>query len=297
MVETTISQAKAAPRRSYMFAALLAGNVAIAFGPLLVRYASTGPVASGFWRLALAVPFLTFFAYRSGFRWRAVSGTTMAMMITAGLFFAADIAVWHIGLFQTKMGNATLFANCASLILVVYGVILARALPGWMQIIAVLLAILGSALLMGQSLELSPQHLVGDLLCLLGGILYAVYLVIMIRVRATTDSWGSLAIASTAAATGMLPVALILGEQIIPADWTPLLILAFSSQIFGQGCLTYALPHFSPLVIGLALLIQPVLSATTGWFAFGEVMTAQDIIGGVMVMGALILVRLSPDTR
>ena len=37
------------------FFALIAGNVAIAFGPLLVRYADSGPIATGFWRLALAV--------------------------------------------------------------------------------------------------------------------------------------------------------------------------------------------------------------------------------------------------
>ena len=50
------------------FAALVAGNVAIAFGPLLVRYADSGPIATGFWRLALAVPFLALMGWRAGFR-------------------------------------------------------------------------------------------------------------------------------------------------------------------------------------------------------------------------------------
>jgi len=40
------------------FAALLVGNLALAFGPWLVRLADVGPVASGFWRLAIAVPLL-----------------------------------------------------------------------------------------------------------------------------------------------------------------------------------------------------------------------------------------------
>ena len=38
--------------------ALLLGNVALAFGPWLVRLADVGPVAAGFWRLTLALPFL-----------------------------------------------------------------------------------------------------------------------------------------------------------------------------------------------------------------------------------------------
>ena len=40
------------------FLCLLAGGCAIAFAPIFVRLADTGPVASAFWRCALAVPVL-----------------------------------------------------------------------------------------------------------------------------------------------------------------------------------------------------------------------------------------------
>ncbi len=53
--------AAAAP---FAFLALLGGNAALAAGPLFVRLADVGPVAAGFWRLALALPFLAFFAWR-----------------------------------------------------------------------------------------------------------------------------------------------------------------------------------------------------------------------------------------
>jgi drug/metabolite transporter (DMT)-like permease len=276
---------------SLAFAALLAGNVAIAFGPLLVRYADSGPIATGFWRLALAVPFLALMGWRAGFRPRNAPPAILGLTALAGLFFGIDIIAWHIGIFQTKLGNATLFANCASLLLVIYGVVIARKLPGKWQILAVVLAFAGAALLMSQSFELSPRNFAGDLLCLFAGLTYTVYLVIMIRVRDTTESWSALAMASFFAAVVLLPAAMVAGEQIIPTVWWPVLLLAFSSQFFGQGCLTYALPHFSPLVIGIALLLQPALSAAAGWIAFGEVLSALDIFGGFMVMAALVLVR------
>lgn len=280
-----------APR--FAFLALLLGNIAIAFGPLLVRYADTGPVATGFWRVALAAPFLALLGYHAGFRISNLSRPLVALNMGAGLFFGIDIVAWHIGIFQTKLGNATLFANCASLLLVIYSVIMARKLPGRLQIGAVILAFAGGALLMGQSIELSRHHFVGDILSLSAGIFYTFYLVMMIRVRATVESFGALALASACAALLLLLVAVLLGERIIPVNWTPLLILAFSSQIFGQGCLTYALPHYSPLVIGLALLLQPALSACAGWIAFGEMLTPFDFVGGMMVMVALVLVRMS----
>jgi drug/metabolite transporter (DMT)-like permease len=277
----------------FAFAALLLGNIAIAFGPMLVRFADTGPVATGFWRLALAVPVLALMAKRSGFAVRAMEPKLIAYTVIAGLFFAFDIIAWHIGIFRTKLGNSTLFANGASLLLVIYGIWLARALPAKMQMIAIVLAFAGAALLLGQSLELSPRNLSGDMLCILAGTFYTFYLLLMITVREKTDSFGALTLASAVAAAALLPVAYFLGETVMPVSWWPLLALAFSSQIFGQGCLTYALPHFSPLVIGLALLIQPALSAAAGWFAFGEILSRYDMIGGMMVMAALVLVRAS----
>jgi drug/metabolite transporter (DMT)-like permease len=273
------------------FAALLAGNIAIAFGPLLVRFADSGPIATGFWRLALATPFLFFVGYRFGFRFSALSKSTIWLVIIAGLFFGIDIILWHIGIFQTKMANATLFANCASLILVVYGIFVARKMPSKWESAAVLFAFVGAALLMGQSLDLSPLHFQGDILSLGAGLTYTVYLVLMMRVRQNTESWGALGMASAVAAVVLLAASLSAGEQVIPTVWWPVVLLAFTSQFFGQGCLTYALPHFSPLVIGLALLFQPALSAAAGWLAFGETLTAMDFIGSALVMIALVLVR------
>ena len=273
------------------FAALLAGNIAIAFGPLLVRFADSGPIATGFWRLALATPFLFLVGYRFGFRFSALGKSTIWLAIIAGLFFGIDIILWHIGIFQTKMANATLFANCASLILVVYGIFVARKMPSKWESAAVLFAFVGAALLMGQSLDLSPLHFQGDILSLGAGLTYTVYLVLMMRVRQNTESWGALGMASAVAAVILLTGSIVAGEQVIPTVWWPVILLAFTSQFFGQGCLTYALPHFSPLVIGLALLFQPALSAAAGWLAFGETLTAMDFMGSALVMIALVLVR------
>jgi hypothetical protein len=53
------------------------------------------------------------------------------------------------------------------------------------------------------------------------------------------------------------------------------------------------LPHFSPLMIGLALLLQPALSALAGWAAFDEAMTPLDYLRRGDGDGALVLVRLA----
>lgn len=284
-------------RRLVPFFALLLGNVVIGISPVFVRYADVGPISSGFWRLALAVPILFLLGRLSGFRLPAVPAKIIYWAAIAGVIFGLDIICWHLGIFRTKLGNATLFGNSASLFLVLYGVVLARKLPPPMQIAALILAFAGAALLMGQSLELSARSFTGDLLSLFAGIFYTFYLLIMIRLRATTESWGALAMTSFFAALALLIGALIAGETIWPTIWWPLIALALASQILGTGLFTYALPFFSHLIIGLTLLLQPALAALTGWLFFGETLTGLDIIGGMLVMAALILVHLSDKQR
>lgn len=277
------------------FAALLAGNIALSLGALLVRYADTGPVAAGFWRLALALPLLAWLGFRE--TGGTLPGRRLLLLAAgAGTFFALDLASWHLGIMQTKVANATLFGNSASLILVIWGVLLARTLPRGWQAVAILLAFAGSALLMGQSYELSPAYLVGDLLSLLAGILYTGYVLLMQRARGAIGPWTALTTASVTGLPILLGTALVLGERIWPHDWTALALLAFSSQIVGQGLLIWALPRFSPLIIGLTLLVQPAVAALAGWVGFGETLSFIDIIGGLMVGAALVLIRL-PSRR
>lgn len=83
----------------------------------------------------------------------------------------------------------------------------------------------------------------------------------------------------------------MLGEPIWPQVWWPVAMLALTSQIVGQGLLVFALKHFSPLVIGLALLTQPAVSVLAGWVQFGEVLTPLDGLGMVLVGLGLVLAR------
>ena len=276
------------------FLALVVGSSALAFGPWLVRLSGVGPVAAGFWRLGLAVPFLFVIAAlgRQPVHW---PGRRLGLLIAlAAFFFAADLAAWHAGIHLTKLGNATLFGNMGSFAFAVWGLWLARRWPSALQAGALVLSALGSALLLGSSAELSLRNFQGDLLTLTAGLLYAGYLIAVQHVRGDLQPLPLLFLASAFGAAMLLPVSLALGETVIPADWTFVFILALSSQVLGQGLLVYAIGKFSPLVVGLVLLTQPAISALAGWLAYGEALTALDFVGAAAIATALVLVRL-PD--
>ena len=279
------------------FAALLLGNAALAFGPWLVRLSDVGPASAGFWRLTLALPFLFVIAAmaRQPARWpgRAL-GVAVAL---AALFFAADLAAWHAGIALTKLGNATLFGNISSFAFAAWGLWLARSWPSPVQALALFLAAAGCALLMVGSAELSAAHVRGDLLALLAGLLYTGYLIAIERTRGHLQPMPLLFLASAFGAPLLLAFALLTGEQVLPDNWTPLLVLALTSQVVGQGLLVYALGVIPPLIVGLALLTQPAISALIGWLAYGETLTPLDFAGAFAIGAALVLVSLRPRTQ
>ena len=276
------------------FAALVAANALLAMGPLFVRVADVGPVASAFWRMALALPILVLLAARSGSP--RISRGLILVLILSGVLFAADLASWHLGILRTKLANATLFGNSTSLMFPIYGFLAARAWPSARQGFALALAAVGAVLLMGRSYQLSPDHLIGDLLCVLAGIFYTFYFVIIARARETVSALPLLVLSTLASAVPLLVLAMAMGERVMPVNWTPLVGLALCSQVLGQGLMVYVLGRLSPLVIGLGLLTQPIVAATIGWSVFAERLGIADISGAVLVGLALVLVR-QPDPK
>ncbi len=270
--------------------ALLVGNLCLAFGPWFVRMADTGPVASAFWRIAIATPFLFLIARLSGQPARKLPPVMLGVFFAAGTLFAADLASWHLGILQTKLANSNLLGNSTSFLLPAYAFLVARQWPTRWQGVALSLAAAGAVLLMGQSFELSPKNFIGDLLCLLAGAFYTGYLVIMGRARGTMSPWPVLAWATLMSVLPLLLFALFLGERILPTNWTPLIALALFSQIIGQGLMIYAVGRIPPLLFGLALLLQPMVSATIGWIVYGERLGLADWIGAGLIGLALVIV-------
>ncbi len=284
---------KLAPARPDMlaFAALLTGSTALAIGPWFVREADVGPIASGFWRMALAIPFLFLIARLSKQRIGRPTAGLWALIAIAGFFFALDLALWHEGILRTKLANSTLFGNVSSFFFAAYGFIVARRLPSGRQSAALLLAAAGIALLLGRSYELSREHLVGDLLSIGAGLAYVVYMIAIERARLRLETWPTLALATVVGAACLLPVAQGLEGTVVPHDWTPLLCLAIGSQVIGQGLVVYAIGRLSPVVVGVVLLTQPLVAAAVGFAAYGERMTGPDFAGALALAAALVLIR------
>jgi drug/metabolite transporter (DMT)-like permease len=294
------SMSSTAQNRSAQVAliALLGGAVGIAFAPIFVRLSELGPSATAFWRLALALPPLWLWMGLEGRRTVAPRqpscGADYRRLVAAGLFFAADLAVWHWSIKLTSVANATLLAN-ATPIFVTFAAWLwfaERFTPTFICGMATAMA--GVTILAGASFRLSIQHLLGDGLGLLTAFFYAGYILAVKDLRddfsaATIMTWSGVV-----SAIALLPVTLLFGEGLTAftaRGWAVLVGLALVSHVGGQGLIAYALAHLPAAFSSVGLLLQPAVAALFAWIILGESIGPWQALGGAVVLAGIVLAR------
>ena len=275
--------------------ALFAGAIGIAFAPIFVRLSEVGPVATALWRLALALPLLALWmALQERGRKQGATRPAWPMALLAGVFFAADLAVWHWSIRLTSVANATFLANLAPVAVTLGAWVLLgeRARPVFFA--GMLLSLAGAALLMGANLGGPGSVLLGDGLGMLTAVFYAGYQLCVKRLRDTQSTARIMFASGAACATVLLPLALLMGEAILPASpagWGVLLGLALVCQLAGQGLITWAVAHLAASFSSVSLLLQPVAAAGFAWLLFGEALAALQWFGAAAVLAGIWLAR------
>jgi len=275
--------------------ALFIANSALACAPWLVRLsesqAHVGPIASAFWRMALSLPFLVAVLPLAGERLPQRPLPFALAALLGGALFAGQLAAWYAGILHTRMSNATLFGNLAAILFPIYGFIAARSWPRPRQWLALSLAISGTILLLGRSYELAASNLFGDMLSIAAGLCYSLYLLAVDKARRMLGPLTALTITVAAATPVAFLIARTFNDPIWPTDWTPLVLMAISCQLVGQGLILWSVGRTSPLVVGLMLLVQPIVAAGIGMIVYGETVTIADLIGAIGIAAAIVLVR------
>jgi drug/metabolite transporter (DMT)-like permease len=281
--------------RQLPFIALLAGGCAIAFAPILVRLSDTGPVASAFWRTALAIPLLWMWAFHGRANEPARGTVPFNALLAAGIFFALDLGVWHWSIVWTSVANSTLLANLAPIFVTLAGWLLWKQQVTKTFLVGMVAAIAGMFILVGPNFAVGGTRLMGDALGALTGAFYAGY---MLAVKVARDAGAStarlMAWSTTITAIVLLPVALLSPQPFWPSSghgWAVVVALALVTQILGQGLIAYAFAHLPASLSSVSLLIQPVVAALVAWQLFGEAVGPAQFIGGAVVLGGIYLAK------
>ncbi len=267
--------------------------MAIGSSAIWVRLAETGPVATAFWRVTLAVPFLALWALSERRRPEDRPPADAKGLFAAGSLFAGDLAFWHLSILLTSVAAATLLANLAPIFVTLAGWLWFKESVGGKFVFGLVVALSGVAVLISADLGGGPSALLGDAFGIVTALFYAAYLLQIKRLRAQMSTARIMAASSLVTAAILLPVALLLGESMMPGSvrgWGVVLGLALVSHVAGQSLIAYAFAHLPASLGSVSLLVQPICAALFAWLLLGEVIGPLQIAGGAV---ALIGIRIA----
>jgi drug/metabolite transporter (DMT)-like permease len=270
------------------------GAVAIAFSSILVRLSHASPSTAAIFRCAYALPLLGLLAWREDRRFGERSWRDRRMALLSGVFFAADLMMWHRSIGDIGAGLATVLANIQVVLvpLVAWAVLSER--PGRQMLAALPIALTGVLLISGVlehgAYGRDPTR--GTFFGIGAGVAYVGFLLLLRQGGADLRRPAGPLFDATALATVLCVIAgLVIGDADLVPDWPGagwLITLALTSQVLGWLLITISLPRLPAALTSLLLTIQPVGSVALAAVIFGEAPTALQLAGVALVVAALL---------
>ena len=253
-------------RPGWVYPLVFAGVLSFAISAILVRFAAEAPgMAIAALRTSIAVAVLAPMGVPATRRaWSSMGRRDFFLIIAAGVLLGVHFVTWISSIYYTSVASAAVLVATGPIFMAFLGfVFLGERLPT-RTVIAILVAVAGSAVLgLSESHAHAPvagKQLLGNGLALLAAVLWALYLLIGRVVRQRME-W----------LPYVFPLYVVAGITTLVfavATGTPLggfstkvyllcLVMALLPQILGHGSFNYAVKFFPAAYLGLLSLLEP----------------------------------------
>ena len=210
--------------------------------------------------------------------------------LPAGLAFAADIGLFFTAVKHTTVANATMISALQpALVLFVAGPLFGeRVRPsdvGWTFV-----ALVGVGIVVFGSSTTPSWSAFGDLLAVVCLFAWTAYFVFGKQARARLDAVEFVAAMSVVAFAAIAVVALGSGHDLSVPDggtWAVILALGLGTGGIGHFLINWAHGHAPLVLTSLLTLLIPVVAMAGAAVFLGEEVVALQIVGAVVVLGAL----------
>ncbi|HEY6336346.1 MAG TPA: DMT family transporter [Alphaproteobacteria bacterium] len=301
VAETGAPESGAAARlraTRFALAALFLGGFATSLSGIFIKLSELPPTATGFYRVFLSTPLLFLWL-----RWERPRLKTFARpsgwrdyrdLVVAGVLFGINTTCWCWCMHYTSVANGQLIANMSPIFVSLGAFIFLRERFGGVFLVGLALTLAGVATLMGESVTLGGDQIVGDLLAVGSAFFWSCYLIATQNLRRRFSTATLMTWTAAISALLLLAVSQIAGDPLIPSTfkgWAALFGLAFVSQVAGQGMITYAFAELPASFIAIGLLIQPIYAMIVAWPILGEAPAPIQVLAGGIVLTGIVLAR------
>ena len=265
----------------------LVGIIAISFSAIFVRLADVAPATAGLFRAVYALPLLLLL---NRFVGDERSPRLRLMALSAGVFLAADVALWHTSIGLVGAGLATVVTNTQVVWVGVAAWIIFRERPSGTAFVVVPLVMGGIALIggIGSDDAYGDNPALGAILALGASLFYTGFLLLFRRANAEGIPTAGPLLDVTIGITGAFVVGgwLDPGFSLAP-EWPShawLIALALLVHTGGWLLIATALPRLPALETSVMLLLQPAATIVWASIIFDERMSANQWIGVTLVL-------------
>ena len=279
------------------FLILSLGAMLIGFAPIFVKWSELSSSAILFWRMFLALPMLAMLNYslNKTFIFSLKNKKTILYTAIASLAFTTDLILWHYSMAITSVSNATIIVNSAPVFVALLAYIIFKEVPAKGFGLSFLITYLGITGLIIFSNNYANGKIIGDLLCVIAAVGYAIYLLIIAKLGKETSLNLIFYTTLFCCLFSILPMMLDSGLN-VPAsnfEWLNLFLLAFICQFGGQFLITLGIGKISPSNGSIGLLMQPLTATVLAAFLFSEWLNLSQIIFAVVTLVGIYFARLS----
>jgi drug/metabolite transporter (DMT)-like permease len=274
--------------------AVLVGAVAIAFSGILFRLSHTSPSTGAFYRCAWALPPLWFLARREDSRFGSRPRRARLLAWGAGVFFAADLVLWHNGIEQVGAGLATVLGNTQVVMVGLLAWAILRERPPRSSLRAIPIVGVGVLLISGvlESGAYGKNPGLGVLYGITTAIAYSGFLLALREgSRDLRRPAGPLFTATLASAIGCAAIGAVVGDLDLTPSWAAvgwLVVLALSSQVLGWLLISTSLPRLPAVTTSVLLTFQPVCSVVFAAVIVNESPSWLQLAGAACILAGLL---------
>jgi drug/metabolite transporter (DMT)-like permease len=279
--------------------AVLVGAVTISFSGILFRLSHVSPSTGAFYRCVWALPPLWYLSYREDRRYgpRPLRARSLAWL--AGIFFAADLILWHNAVDQVGAGLATVLGNTQVVLVGLLAWALLHERPPRSSLLAIPIVAIGVLLISGvfEHGAYGANPRLGAVYGLLTGIAYSGFL-LTLREGSRRDLRriaGPLFDATFSAALGCAAIGAVVGDLDLTPSWAAtawLILLALSSQVVGWLLISLSLPRLPAVITSILLTLQPVCSVVFAALIVDEKPSQLQLAGAACILAGLVTATL-----
>ncbi|MCL6632491.1 MAG: DMT family transporter [Alicyclobacillus herbarius] len=279
-------------KTKWLFVLLGVGVIAVSFSAIFIKWTPAPASVIGMYRLLFTLPLVLPMVVRRRREIRQVRRQDAMLLALSGVFLGLHFLCWIGSFAYTSVASSMILLSLQPVFVMIGAYFLFGERTRLGGILAMLLALIGSAVIALADAQGPHRALYGDMLSLLGTLAVSGYMLTGQRLRTRMDSGIYSFFVFLGAAALLAVYNLWMGIPLAPYPkqaWWMFVLMAVIPTLFGHSLFNWLLQHIRATHISMAILGEPVGAILLACLLLGAPLRPLQALGGLLTLGGVCL--------